>query len=91
MKTNGSKTLPTIASLLSGALWALFIYLIFVLPKQVAGWEDAGEALPAVTLFMIRIGTFCQRFCILVVPILVLLTVGCISWFFVASRSKKSS
>ena len=55
MKTNGSKTLPTIASLLSGALWALFIYLIFVLPKQVAGWEDAGEALPAVTLFMIRI------------------------------------
>lgn len=91
MKASGSRLLPAFASLVCGCLWALFIYLIFILPKQVAGWEDTGEALPAAMVFLIKLGTIGQRFAILVVPFLLLLTIGCIAWYFVASRARSRS
>ena len=89
MKTR--RTIPTLATLACGGLWALFVFLLFVLPWQVAQWEDAQAALPAAAVFLVRMGTFCQRFAFIFLPVLLLLTIGSIAWFALASKTTKKT
>lgn len=83
------KTIAAILFSMSLALWAVMIYLVFVLPHQVEVWADTAQALPAATAFLISTGQLCQRFGLVLFPSLFLMTIGAAVWFIILSMTKR--
>jgi len=79
------KILSAILFFITLALWASFIYLTFVLPKRIAIWEAAGQTLPTVVIFVVNLSFLCQRIGLVIVPVLLLLSIGAVVWFLIAS------
>jgi type II secretory pathway component PulF len=80
------RTLAALLVLLAIGLWVLMGYLIYVLPKQVAMWSAEEEALPAATVVLIDCGQVCQTFGLVILPLLVLLTLGATFWLRLTCR-----
>jgi type II secretory pathway component PulF len=66
--------------LLCIGMWVFLGYTIYVLPRQVAMWAAEERALPVVTVILINCGAVCQRFGLVVLPILMVLTFGAAFW-----------
>ena len=61
-------------------------HLTFVFPKTMAVWADEGRPLSVVEQALANLSGFCTSFGLLLIPVLLLVVVGCGIWTVLAGK-----
>jgi type II secretory pathway component PulF len=78
-----------VLALISALVLAVVFYLAFIFPKTVAVWADEGRALSVVQTTLVNLSDVCKSFGLLVIPVLLLILIGCSIWAVVAGMAMK--
>jgi hypothetical protein len=78
-----------VLALISALVIAGVFHLAFIFPRTVAVWSEEGRALSVVQTTLINLSNVCKSFGLLVIPVLLLILIGCSRWAVVAGMAMK--
>jgi type II secretory pathway component PulF len=79
--------LAGILALISALVLAGVFHLAFIFPKTVAVWADEGRDLSVVQTTLVNLSEVCKSFGLFVIPILLLIFIGCSIWAVIAGMA----
>jgi len=75
-----------ILAILGWLALAVVAYLTFVFPKTSALWADRAQALTGFEQLLVNLSQVCGSFGLIIIPALLLLTVGCLVWVVLSGK-----
>ena len=80
-----------VVALLGVLALAGVVHLVYIFPKTLALWADDGRALSVSEQTAARLSNICQSFGLFLIPVLLLVVIGCGVWAVSAGISSRQS
>jgi type II secretory pathway component PulF len=86
MSKRGTTPLAGVSLACCLSLFSGIVYLVYVVPRKEAAWAEAARELTAFEQSTVQLSNFCKQSGAVILPLILLLTIGCIAWLIIGLR-----